>query len=805
MGSIRPVKPGKEKKVETNLSIDKKEIKFIRDYLSGKTNPVELDEVAYQIALFKTQDNRAHKVKIYNPDCEYKVNDLIYKEYPGKIPIGSKKYIEIDEGIVLKVVEVKTRFGLEEIMLSYEGTSEFKKYLQYLERQKIELLLPHKQQKPPAKPEFLPVETDPRQQQDPLEKKDFLSLKRRLAGALNRESDIAFISNKVLLSENLKPIDSEVFNKIKDFLTESKQSETTEFFVENFVRVKASDPDFDACCFALNYHMFRDYKIDFQQTRMEGWGKWNLISVIYYMKKNSLVSEENPLLNAVLISNKKNILQRRRKFEEGIFVEGNTRYYLTQREIYAGAVRLKSAFFESGESIEIELVDGKTKKSHLLYYYSDESLLLGFKDIFERYKALQAMILTFDPQEDGRWQFNIRITKKGTIADKIVYDPEKKAFKVTEEKIASPVFVNKAMYLESDIIKAIYDRIDEYRAIEALNELIHKIFLEFGVKERNYEIHFLRLYHILDLIYPIDLKLLEEVILSNSEFIPSDKLVGVFYLDSTAVAAIEEEEFRRKASVRDESKKKREDERRKKQDEERQLQEEIKKKREERRRKREEEMWQKERLKKERDERKALELKKKKEALKRKKTTAAPTPTVERIPREKEKPRQVVIPMTPAGEIKKAPLEKETPRPKPTPRPEPRPEPFKPPFKPEPTPPITELPVKEPTHKKAKKLRTDEEQERLKLMKVPKRPEKRPVDETLSEDEIKSQIQLELLKEKMSAQKQAQRKLEKEKEVAYKDEGGAFGGILASKLDQIVKKEDPGSQEKEKEQDKKQK
>lgn len=769
--------------METNLSIEKKEIKFIRDYLSGKTNPVDLDEVAYQIALFKTQDSRAHKVKIYNPDCEYKVNDLIYKEYPGKIPIGSKKYIEIDEGIVLKVVEVKTRFGLEEVMLNYEGTSEFKKYLQYLERQKIELLLPHKQQKPPAKPEFLPMETDPRQQQDPLEKKDFLSLKRKLAGALNREADIAFISNKVLLSENLKPIDSEVFNKIKDFLTESKQSETTEFFVENFVRVKADDPAFDAYCFALNYHMSRDYKIDFQQTRMEGWGKWNLISVIYYMQKYSPVSEENPLLSTVIFSNKKNILQRRRKFEEGIFTEGITRYYLTQREIFAGAVRLKSAFFESGESIEIELVDGKTKKSHLLYYYRDESLFLGFKDIFERYKALQAMILTFDRQEDGRWQFNIRITKKGTIADKIVYDPEKKAFKVAEEKVASPVFVNKAMYLESDIIKAIYDRIDEYRAIETLNELIHKIFLEFGVKERNYEIHFLRLYHILDLIYPIDLKLLEEVILSNNEFIPSDKLVGVFYLDSTAVTAIEEEEFRRKATVRDESKKKRDDERRKKQDEERQLQEEIKKKREERRRKREEEMWQKERLRKEREERKALEQKKRKEAQKRKKPAAPPR--VERIPREQERAKQVVIPRAPAAEIKKAPGDKEISRP----RPETRPAPFKPQFKPEPAIPIAELPAKEPSHKKTKKLRSEEEQERLKLLKVPKRPEKRPQEETMSDDEIKSQIQLELLKENMRAQKLAQKKIEKEKEVAYKDEGSAFGGTLASKLDQIVKKE----------------
>ncbi|HLP46418.1 MAG TPA: hypothetical protein VK469_10740, partial [Candidatus Kapabacteria bacterium] len=628
--------------METNLSIEKKEIKFIKDYLSGKTNPVDLDELAYQLALFKTQDSRAHKVKIYNPECEYKVNDLIYKEYPGNIPIGSKKYIEIDEGIVLKVVELRSRYGIDEIKLNYEGTSEFKKYIQYLERQKIELLLPHKQLKPPAKPEYLPMDTDPRQQQDPLQKKDFLVLKRKLVGILNRESDIAFISNKALLSENLRPIEPEVFTKIKDFLTESKQSETTEFFVENFVRVKAAEPAFDACCFAVNYHMSREYKIDFQQTRMEGWGKWNLISVIYYMKKNSVVSEENPLLNTANFNNKKNILQRRRKFEEEIFAEGATRYYLTQREIYAGAVRLKSAFFEGGESIEIELVDGKSKKSHLLYYYRDENLLLGFKEIFERYKALQGMILTFDPQEDGRWQFNIRITKKGTIADKIVYDAEKKAFKVTDDKIASPVFVNKALYLESEIIRTIYEKIDEYRAIESLSELIHKIFLEFGVKERNYEIHFLHLYHILDLIYPFDLKMLEEVILSNSEYIPADKLVGVFYLDSNAVTAIEEEEFRRKASVRDESKKKRDDERRKKQDEERLLQDEIKKKREERRRKREEEMWQKERLKKEREQKKSLDQKRKKETLKKKKEPEAPK--IERITREKETVKETLPP-----------------------------------------------------------------------------------------------------------------------------------------------------------------
>ena len=79
--------------MEVNLNIEKKDIKFCKEFLSGKTNPVELDDIVYQIALFKTKDSRAHKVKIYNPGCEYKVNDLIYKEYPGKIPIGVKNIL----------------------------------------------------------------------------------------------------------------------------------------------------------------------------------------------------------------------------------------------------------------------------------------------------------------------------------------------------------------------------------------------------------------------------------------------------------------------------------------------------------------------------------------------------------------------------------------------------------------------------------------------------------------------------------------------------------------------------------------
>ena len=783
--------------MDVNINIEDKDIHYLKEYLKDKVNPVDLEELAYRLALFKTKETRSHRVMMYNPDCEYKVGDLIYKEYPGKIPIGSKKYIEMDRGVVLKVVDVRTRFGIEEVQLKYDGTSDFKKYADYLDRQKIELLLPHKQAKPCEKVNYLPENNDPRKQQAPLEKKDFTALKKKLAGAINKEADIAIVSRKILLKQHLKSLDDIVFTKIKEFLQENKKSEHTEFFVENFAKIKPEDEQFDAYCFALNYRMMKDFKIDFQQTQDVGWGKWNLISVIYYMKKDSPISEVNPLINNVIIANKRNLMQRRRKFEDNLFQDSCMRFYLTQREISAGAIKLKPGFFDLGESIEVEVVDGRQKKSYLVYYYKDVNLMLGFKEIYERYKALQGTILTFELTEDGKLQFNIRTTKKGTIVDRVKYVKEEKAFRVSDEKVASPVFVNKAIFLDSPVLKTLYEKLKEFRSIDSLNKLIHKVFLEFGVKERNYEIHILRLYHIMDLIYPVDFKLVEDVILGNDEFVPAEKMAGVFYLDSDAVAEIEEEELKRKEFEADEHKKRREELKRKKIERERRIKEEIRRKREERRKKREQEMWEKERLKKEMEEKRLLELKKKKEEEARRKEEEARRKSAfraERPPRPKERrkpPGKKFEPGPPKDHRRpEGPYVPHRPPRPPRPKPEyVRPQPPPPP---PPSPPGDELLRKReiPPRRDKEKRKIEEERERAeKAAKAARKVERRPEEDTMSEDEIKSQIELEKLKEKMRGRREAEKAAEKAKKVAYHDNGG-FGGVFASQLDKIVKKED---------------
>jgi len=731
--------------VEVNLNIESKDIKFLKDFLKGVKSPVEIDELTNQLALFKTESKLNDKVKIYDPKCDYKVDDLIYKEYHGKIPIGTKKHIELERGVVLKVVEVRSRFK-EEIKLKYEGTSDYKKYLDYLTRQKIELLLPHKMDKPCEKPEFLDPKLDPRKFYDPLRAKDYNNLRKKLIALLNKNADIAFTGNKAILASNLMPIDTEVFTKIREFLTDNGQSESTEFFVENFVKIKKDSDDFGAYCFALSFKMKNEYKIDFQQVNYKGWGKWNLISVIYYLLKDSIISDENPFLKSVTSDSKKDPGALRKKFEEKLFDDDNSKYFLSQREIFAGAIRLKQGIYDLDESIEVELVDESTKKTYIGYYYSESNLLMGLKDIFENYKVLQGSIITLSQVEDIVFFFNVRTTKKGTVSEKIEYDENKKLFIVRDDKVASQVFINKSIYLEQKDLIELENRIELFRESKSFNELLNKVFLEFGVRERNFEIHILKLYHFLDLIAPVSLRTVLDVIFGNPAYIPSEKIHGVFYLDPSSIGNLVQDEIEKK-TIHDSQVKSDQDSKRQNQlDEEKKVDDEIRMIREERRRKREEEMRKVDQIEKDRREK----IVKEREPDKKKYRTTA------------EKKEAPAVPMD------AAPIDSDQPS-------------------------KVERVKKEAVHKKkTEKGVFKPEKEKSTQKKV----KKSSSEDRMDMEEIQSEIELLKLKDKV--EKDKGKKLNKKKEVAFKDTSG-FGGVFASKLDEIAKsdkKEKKGKKEK---------
>ena len=427
-------------------------------------------------------------------------------------------------------------------------------------------------------------------------------MRKKLTTALNKESAIAFINGKVMLKENLKEIAPEVFTSIREFLKGRQSSESTEFFVENFAKVARPSPDFAATCFALNFIMTTQYKIDLQQTSGAGWGKWHLISALYHIRRTPWSAK--PILSwpRPAYGDRKNLLQKRKKFEEQIFTEGETRYFLTQREIASGAVRLKPGLYHFGDAIEIRGRRHRhAQEAHPVLLSRTRTCCWASTRSLKAARPCRERPWSSSRRPAANSSSRSRPPRRAPSPTRSSMIPRSKIFVANGEKMASTVAPNKSIFLETEVFQTLAERLEEFRKAESYNKLFHKVFLEFGSREKNYEIHILRLYHILDLIAPVDLRAVEEIILSNPEFIPSEKLAGVFYLDSDAVVEIEEEEKLRRQGLIEDQKRKREESRKLQHDEELKAQEEIRLLREERRKKREEEMWQKEKLQEEKE------------------------------------------------------------------------------------------------------------------------------------------------------------------------------------------------------------
>jgi hypothetical protein len=104
-----------------------------------------------------------------------------------------------------------------------------------------------------------------------------------------------------------------------------------------------------------------------------------------------------------------------------------------------------------------------------------------------------------------------------------------------------------------------------------------------------------------------------------------------------------------------------------------------------------------------------------------------------------------------------------------------------------------QFPVDGETARKTQPKKYKKKIEEDKTPKVKKRLEKSVADDKMDIEEIKSEIQLEELKEKLKEKKEKAKV--KEKKVAFQDEGG-FGGIFASKLDEVIKKDEPEEKKK---------
>ena len=162
-----------EKEIETT-EISAEDLAFLEKDLSKTDKPLPLEELTRKIAFKKSAHHLSHEVKKYDPDCQYEIGDLVYKEYNEPLIVSSKGTEQFQGSVVLKVINKipYASFNCEMLEVDYAGGGTFRKHIDYMKKTKTQVLIPSNQEGKANTPEVLKRDDDPRLSELPMTDKD---------------------------------------------------------------------------------------------------------------------------------------------------------------------------------------------------------------------------------------------------------------------------------------------------------------------------------------------------------------------------------------------------------------------------------------------------------------------------------------------------------------------------------------------------------------------------------------------------------------------------------------------------------
>ena len=124
--------------------------------------------------------------------------------------------------------------------------------------------------------------------------------------------------------------------------------------------------------------------------------------------------------------------------------------------------------------------------------------------------------------------FWLKKSKKKLSVPQVVYDPKKDKFSETGEEVFTFSLPNKIIHLERDTLNKLTQLYDK-RAKLNLGELLILVFNHFGLEGENLFLHYLRAFHLVDVLKQTSQEDVEKVLLTSPEFAKSDKKKGIFF------------------------------------------------------------------------------------------------------------------------------------------------------------------------------------------------------------------------------------------------------------------------------------
>ena len=506
-------------------------LSFIEKELSHTKKPLSLQEMAKKLVYKKTSSQMQQDVKKYDPECQYEVGDLIYREYDEPLMVSSKGMEPFKGAVVLQLIgkiDYKD-FNCEMLEVDYSGGGTFRKYIEYMKKTKTQVLLPSNLEGKAKPPEKIEKKEDPRLSALPMTDRDFKSLEKNLRAALSKSPKFFNWNEFWQLSEKKIDIKSKKIDQIKTFLDETKHSAVTPELVEKFFNIKSADELFDLHCMSLTYLLEKTYKKDFVYVSPLDWGKWHLKKTLNSFPQNLPLSAPKAKVPPSVEETKEEISHSPKT---------PLKIYLGWREILSGGIKIpKTMNKEFSRAREYIFTDTEGRKEYTVYYYPSSGYILGLKEFYEAHNVPQGSSLTLEKKELNQFNFWLKKSKKKISVLKVSYDSKKDVIDQSGKEEFTFSIPNKIIYLERETLVKLLSLFIERKKLE-LPELLAFVFKNFGLEGNKLSLHYLRAYHLVDILKRSTQEDVEKALLSIPEFFQSEKNAGIFFYQEK----IEEEE-----------------------------------------------------------------------------------------------------------------------------------------------------------------------------------------------------------------------------------------------------------------------
>jgi len=503
------------------IKITEKDLTFLEKEFSRSNKPFLLSEMTKKLAYLKISSQLSQEVKKYDPYCLYEIGDLICKEYDESLMLGSKQIEQFKGAVVLKIigkVDYKD-YNCEMLEVDYSGGGIFRKYIDYMKKTKTQVLLPANTDGKAKTPEKIEKKDDPRHSELPMTDKDYKSLEKNLKTVLSKSEKFFNLNNYWQLTEKRMEIKEKKINEIKKHLLDTKSSVATVELVNKFIKIEKTDNLFELYCMSLTYILEKEYKKDFIFVSPFEWGKWNLKKTLNSLSVNLPISATKATLPAIDEETKRETIQA-----QGFPLK----VYLTWREILSGGIKTpKNINKELSHSREYVFTDIEEEKDYTVYYYPSSGFFLGFEEFYESNNVPQGASLTLERKGPAQFSFWLKKSKKKLSVMKVVYDSEEDKFALSDEDVFTYALTNKIIHLERETLTKLFFLYQQRDNLD-LQELLALIFKNFGLEGNNYSLHYLRAFHLVDILKQTTDEDVEKILLNSPEFSQSEKNKGIF-------------------------------------------------------------------------------------------------------------------------------------------------------------------------------------------------------------------------------------------------------------------------------------